>query len=91
MPNPRPPCGTVGGWWAHRRRGEVTCLGCCDALAADKRVKRAAEIDRILSGQLLTPRVVLPCGTEAAARRHRRAGQRWQDCPSCAAAGITWS
>lgn len=36
-------CGSVGGYYRHRRRGEVTCQDCRDALAAYERAKNALK------------------------------------------------
>lgn len=33
--NPRPPCGTAGGYDAHRYRGEEACVECKAAHAED--------------------------------------------------------
>lgn len=36
-------CGTVAGYHAHKRRSEDTCPDCREAMAKDKRDKRATE------------------------------------------------
>lgn len=62
--SPRPACGTQPGYSAHLYRRETPCQDCRDAHAAwarDRRPKR--------------PRAMQPCGTAAAAQRHRKRGE----------------
>jgi hypothetical protein len=65
---PRPPCGTPGGRSSHRYHGEPVCEACKAARrAADAKWKR----DNYRTRPTTPP---LPCGTEAAYRRHLREG-----------------
>lgn len=40
---PRPPCGTIGGYRAHLRRGEETCPACRDAIRQDSALRETGD------------------------------------------------
>lgn len=56
-------CGTVPGYYRHRRLKEPTCQPCRDAYIADARIKRPRK------------RPPIECGTYRGYKKHRRAGE----------------
>jgi hypothetical protein len=69
----RPVCGTQAALYRHRRDGEH----CETCLQAER--DRAAEQRRTMRERNPRVRKVQPCGTDAAYRRHKKAGE-----PACA-------
>jgi len=64
------PCGSLGGYSRHKKRGEPVCDPCREAnriYQADYRANRA----RSAADRAANPRVLAPCGTYGAARRHK--------------------
>ena len=75
-------CGTPSGYQRHRRNDETPCQACKDANRDYNRQKDAQRKERANQRKRekrqaagATPRVLRPCGTTAAARRHRRKGE----------------
>ena len=75
-------CGTPSGYQRHRRNQEQPCQACRDANREYNRQKDAQRKERANARKRekrqaagATPRVLRPCGTSAAARRHRRKGE----------------
>ena len=75
-------CGTPSGYQRHRRNEEKPCQACKDANRDYNRQKDAQRKERANQRKRekrqaagATPRVLKPCGTTAAARRHHRKGE----------------
>ena len=75
-------CGTPSGYQRHRRNEEAPCQACKDAnrdynrqkeRERRKKANQRKREKRQAAGA--TPRVLKPCGTTAAARRHHRKGE----------------
>lgn len=81
------PCGTQGGYSRHRWRGEEPCDPCRLAWRDYQRAWREATGRRSYE-KPQAPHDLAPCGTYAAAQRHKVHGE--PVCDDCAAAVRTY-
>jgi len=80
--------GTGWGYKRHLRDGEQACAPCLEAKRAEWRIKKQKTApERAAKRAAERATKLAPCGTPAAARRHRYNGERPIDvCPACAEA-----
>lgn len=88
------PCGTPGAYYRHYDKGEKPCDVCREAENERRRDRRAAAGAKVRGKygkgrkRVTKPRPLQPCGTTAAYRRHRAAGE--PPCDACREAQLAY-